>query len=219
MRLRIQILLLFNFLIGTLIYGQNGEELISNYNFQHHGLSEGKRPSCLTEYQLQSKANKVDGSNDSITTRKNGAFVEIGGAGGIYSLGYIRRFNVKKNYELIGSVGFSTNFTFQKPYFAFGFPISITNRFKFWKFNGVDIGLSFSELLNVWTIRNKEEYYVPNTFNNVPFLLISSIYLGWSFNFNNFSISPRFSYLEFWDAQNRFSYLPFFAINASYFFN
>lgn len=153
-----------------------------------------------------------------------GIYVELLGGNLFYSIGYERKIVNHTHYDLSASIGLSTNFEFRKAYFAFGVPISINNRFKFWRFNGVDVGIGLGELINIWTIKNKDKYYTPYSISNPPIILFPNAYVGWVFRWKRFSISPRFYAIFTWKnppypTPSKFKFLPFLGVRGCYFFN
>lgn len=155
--------------------------------------------------------------SDSISEEKNALFAEIFGGGGYYSFGYERTIINYKKYELSSSIGL-TSLNFKKPRFSFGFPLSINNRFKFWNFNGVDLGFTLGNFLNVWAMIDQDKHFNCPTGECIPPLrFLPSFHTGWVFRLNKFNISPRF-YGFLYSFNNRLKVEPFFGLRGSYSF-
>lgn len=197
---------------------QPWKNLVPNYSFSYSDLSMGKSTSFFKESLLQTAINERDDSNDSLLPRRNSVYIELLGGGIFYSIGYENKLVIRRHYELIASIGISSNFNFHKPEFEFGLPISINNRFKFWKFNGVDIGLTLAEFFNIWAIQNPEKYNNPLGQSHYPIIWRPSFHIGWMFKFNHLIVSPRFYGFYGWSATYGFGINPFLGLRASYCF-
>lgn len=154
---------------------------------------------------------------DSISIRKNAVFLELLGGGGYYSVGYERTFLNYKRYDLSASIGL-TSLHLEKPRFSFGFPLSVNNRFKFWNFNGIDLGLTIGNFLNVWSMIDQDKYFnCPTGECIAPFRIMPSFHTGWVFRLNRFIISPRF-YGFLYSYNSKLKVDPFFGLRSSYSF-
>lgn len=201
--------LIFSIMIGNKLVAQPWQNQISNYSFE-------KKLKVKTKYTSDESVNL---KKDSINNSKNAVFAEILGGGGYYSFGYERTILNYQRYELLTSVGF-TNIHFIKPRFSFGFPLSINNRFKFWRFNSIDVGLTLSEFFNIWSIIDQDKYFdCPTGECIAKVLLMPSFHVGWTFRLNKITISPRFyGFLYTSLHKNNLKAEPYFGLRGSYSF-
>lgn len=159
----------------------------------------------------------VINENDSTSIRKHNVFGEILGGGGYYSVGYERTILSYNKFEISASVGL-TSLNFNKPRFSFGFPLSLNNRFKFWKFNGIDFGLTIGNFLNIWSILDQDKYFDCPLGECIPPLrLLPSFHAGWAFRLHRFSFSPRF-YGFFGVSDNKLRIDPYVGLRGIYSF-
>lgn len=167
----------------------------------------------LSQKELKATA-KV---KDSVNLKRNAVFLELLGGGGYYSIGYKRTILNYERYELSASIGLTT-LNLEKPRFSFGFPLSINNRIKFWNFNGVDLGLTIGNFLNVWSMIDQDKYFnCPTGECIAPFRIMPSFHTGWAFRLNRFTVSPRF-YGFLYSYNNRLMVEPFIGLRGGYFF-
>lgn len=199
--------------VNAQITDPNWKNLVPNYSFEKvpaYNTRNNKNPPEMTcPTGLWSGIRDTSGFES-----KNKVFIEFLGGGGYYSLGFEQDVFKKNSFKLQWSIGVSHR-GWSKPSFSFGFPISINSRFNFWKFNGVDFGLSLGNYFNYWAFKDSEYYFnCPLGYCEKKIRLLPSVHLGWIFEVNRLSISPRF-YL-FYNIINQIETLPWFGLRMSY---
>ncbi len=112
MKLRLQLLLLFSFLIGTLIYGQNGWSFVPNYSFEKiyiKKIKEGDIEAHTPDEEINVIEDSSKISNDNI---KHEVSVELLGPSFLSSIGYSFAKSIKKSlsiqfdFRIAGFVGY-----------------------------------------------------------------------------------------------------------------
>ena len=183
------------FLFGGIVNAQ-WQNMIPNYSFE---------------------LNDFDTTQHVDSSKRHGLFGEALGGGGYYSIGYEYTIVNRQRYELLGSIGFSSNFK-GKPQFDFGLPISLNNRVKFWRFNGIDLGASLGNFINIWAIIDQEKYFnCPLGNCNHKVLFFPSVHIGWYFEIHDFYLSPRFyGFINRSINGNGIELSPFFGLRFSY---
>jgi|GEM_PF-3842118 len=173
-----------------------------------------------TVFSQKSDTTRISDKKTDLSVNRHGIYAELGGGAYTYSFGYSYKIVARPIYELQFSVGFSS-MAFRKPTFSFGFPVSFNNRFKFLKFNGIDIGVSFSEFINAWAIKDQEKYFnCPNGSPCEPKIsTFVTFYLGWVFRIKQFTIMPRFYVFPYFN--NPYSnshFIPWYGLRIAYTF-